>query len=259
MSNETTPRYVRTPGYDETDTRCSVNPGETAIVYLVRDEKMTPLGDKARRELLESERALAEQERRVTRFISLVPVWCLNATSDIVDGHLTPEVNRLGRDRDGKTCKICATPGCNHPVGKKSVPRKGTNFLFCGGCAAALAIVATKAGRTDLVPIDAEKARVAAEKARSEKAAAQAALAALAINLLGSGAPTKVVNGKLVSNPFATALATATPEVKSPAEAKPRQPRPNSKKARKAAAATPVVSAPQPAPEAPAPEALTSN
>ncbi len=222
MKNDNRTQYVRDPGYGETETKCSVHADEFAVVYLVNGETMTPLGNTARREIIESERAFAQLENRKPRFINLVPVWCLNAASDIVEGQLTPEINRFGRDRDGKQCKLCATPGCNHPSGNRAIPRKGINRPFCGGCAAALTIVAEKAGRKDLVPISVEKAREIAGQQREEVKVVLTTKATLAASLLGPTTPLKLTaDGKLAQNPFA-ALADPKPATPPPAtDAKP--------------------------------------
>ena len=217
--------YVRTGGWEKTDTQCKCGK-ERATVYLNHLGALTALGENCRKALLAGERQLALVEKREPRFIALVPVWSLNMATAIATGEQFPEQNRLGKDRDGRLCKLCACRGCNHPAGNKGIPRNGIAHLFCGGCGAALEIVAERKKLPDLKPMSAEEARQEAAKQRD-------ANLGIATELLGTTTGTTIkVNsaGKLVM-PLAVLTGVTAPKADPKPEGKPS--RQNGKKARK--------------------------
>jgi len=186
--------FVRTGGWDKTDTQCKCKQ-EGATVYLNAQGVLTALGENCRKALLAGEKLLALQEKRDQRFFPLVPIWSLNMAAAIATGVQFPEENRLDKDRDGRPCKLCACKGCNHPVANKGIPRNGIAHLFCGGCGAALEIVAERMKLPDLKPMSAEEARQAAAKQRD-------ANVALAAELLGTTTGTTIkvnADGKMVT------------------------------------------------------------
>jgi hypothetical protein len=116
------------------------------------DGKRTLVCSVHTRAIIDGERDLAEREHRDPKFIQFVPLWCIGMAQKYVSHQRAPRKSR------GKMCRM---PEC------KDYRKRG--YDFCARCLAAINLVATDAGRTDLIPAKKEVVKPASvEKAPTD-------------------------------------------------------------------------------------------
>lgn len=125
----------------QADRECSC--GATSL-KVGKDGERTLVCTMHARAMIDGARNFAERQGAKPEFIQFVPLWCISMAQQYLKHECAPSRPR------GKMCRM---PNC------KDFRKRG--YDFCARCLAAIKLVVTDAGRTDLIPMKKETAKPA--------------------------------------------------------------------------------------------------